>query len=71
MRDLAILEEWLTKERAMRRDNLQKSLIGATNDMHRIHAQNMAHVIENITQTIEGIRLLDKSPEDFVKRFLT
>ncbi len=70
MRDLQILEEWLVKVRADKRDYLQKSLVGASNDMHRVNAQITAHVIEQVTQTIEGIRLLDKDPGEFVKRNL-
>ncbi len=67
MRDLKILEEWLEKERAVKRDAVHRYCMAGDGD----NAIRVSHEVEQCSKFIEGIRLLDKSPEEFVKRHLT
>lgn len=66
MRDLAILEEWLTKVRAEKRDCEHRYCLASDGD----NAIGVAREVELCTKIIEGIRLLDKDAGEFVKRNL-
>ncbi len=67
MRDLAILEEWVTKLRAEKREAEHRLCLSGDS----CNSVIAAHQVEQFTAIIEGIRLLDKDAGEFCKRNLS
>lgn len=70
MRDIQILEEWLTKVRQQKLNDVQRLLLGASSGEDLQGARCLAVGAELLRQVIEGVRLLGKDPTEFVKRNL-
>jgi hypothetical protein len=70
MRDLGLLDEWLTKLSKEKREAVQKCLLGwDVSGMPR--ATILAHEIELIAKMREAIRLVESDPGEFIRKFMS